>query len=653
MAGTEDFRIIDPTKRLKLRINPDNKIASIDPISVPQLLSKIAESFPNHPALKQRNAITKDWETVTYSDYKQRVEKMAKVFIKLGLERYGTVAVLAFNSIEWFVSELAAIQAGGIATGIYTTNSVHSTHHVLETSRANIVIVDEAKQMEKIREIKDKLPNLKAIVQTLPPYAQYIKKEDGFWRWNEIEELNTADVDEEYQQRLKSITPDECCCLVYTSGTTGNPKGAMLCHDNFTWITNSVTEYLPNLEMGKEILVSYLPLSHVAAQTLDIYVTLALAATVYFADRDALKGTLLKTLTEARPTVFLGVPRVYEKIQEKMMQAGSQSGALKRTLGSWAKSVTLQYHLDCMAGNYYTGFQYKLATKLLLSKVKHALGFDRIKFMITGAAPMSVETKKYFLSLDMPIIEAYGMSESSGAHSVAKVHDPSFESIGKTLPGIETKIDNPNEEGHGEICKRGRNVFMGYIGELDKTLEALDDDGWLHTGDIGYVDENGYLFITGRIKELVITAGGENIPPVHIENLVKAECSAISNAFLVGDNRKFLTILISLKTEVDKEGAPLDELAPESLKLMKSLNLNYTKLSEVLNAGPDVKVSQAIQDAIVRANKSSISNAQKVQKFAFLPHDFSIPTGELGPTLKIKRSYISEKYKEIINKLYH
>jgi long-chain-fatty-acid--CoA ligase ACSBG len=159
----------------------------------------------------------------------------------------------------------------------------------------------------------------------------------------------------------------------------------MLCHDNFTWLTNSVFEYLPNLEMAKEIIVSYLPLSHVAAQALDIYVALSLAATVYFADRDALKGTLLKTLEVARPTVFLGVPRVYEKIQEKMMQAGAQSGALKRSLGSWAKGVTLQYHLDCMAGNHYTGLQYKLATKLLLSKVKHALGFDRIKFMLTGA----------------------------------------------------------------------------------------------------------------------------------------------------------------------------------------------------------------------------------------------------------------------------
>lgn len=652
MVETDGFRLTDPTKRLKIRLDSKEEIANIDPVTVPELLKQIAEEYPDHPALKFKNTVTNDWETLTYGDYKKRVEKMAKVFIKLGLERHCSVGVIAFNSPEWFISQFAAIQAGGMIAGIYTTNSAHSTLHVLETSRANICIVDEAKHMEKVREIKDKLPNLKAIIQTMPPYAQYVKREDGFWRWNELEDINTDDVEEEYESRLKSITAGECCGLVYTSGTTGNPKGVMLCHDNYTFVPTIVKQYLPELEMAKEVMVSYLPLSHVAAQALDTFVSLSLGATVYFADREALKGTLLKTLTEARPTIFLGVPRVYEKIQEKMLQVGAQSGALKRSLGSWAKSVTLQYHTDRMAGKSYTGFQYKLASKLVLSKVKHALGFDRAKIMITGAAPLSVETKKYFLSLDMPILEAYGMSESGACQTVGKLHDPTFESIGKTIPGLETKIVNPNEEGHGEICKRGRNIFMGYIGELEKTLEAIDDEGWLHTGDIGYIDENGYVFITGRIKELIITAGGENIPPVHIENLVKAECAAISNAFLVGDRRKFLTILIALKTEMDGEGAPKDELALDTLKLVENLGLNYTKLSEILNAGPDEKVTKAIQDAIDRANKSSISNAQKVQKFAFLPHDFSIPTGELGPTMKTKRSYVAEKYKEIINKLY-
>lgn len=259
--------------------------------------------------------------------------------------------------------------------------------------------------MEKIRELKKKLPNLKAVVQILPPYAQYVKRSDGFWRWSEIEDLDTDLYDEEYQQRLKEIKANEVASIVFTSGTTGQPKGAMLSHDNFTFICRSVKNYLNEFEEAQEHLVSYLPLSHVAAQCLDIFVIMSLAGTVYFADRDALKGSLLKTLTEARPTVFLGVPRVFEKIQEKMIEASSQNGALKRTLGTWAKNVTLKHHLDCISGINTTSMQYKLAKMLVMTKVRAALGFDRNKFLVTGAGEQkfsffkSFDIKSSFLQL--------------------------------------------------------------------------------------------------------------------------------------------------------------------------------------------------------------------------------------------------------------
>jgi len=257
--------------------------------------------------------------------------------------------------------------------------------------------------------------------------------------------------------------------------------------------------------------------------------------------------------------------------------------------------------INIIAEKSSSPFQYKLASSIVLSKVKKAIGFDRVKILGVGGAPMSVDTKNYFLSLDLPIIDSYGLSETTGCFCMAKVHDPFVDSVGRAFRGLKAKISNPDENGFGEICVNGRTVFMGYLGELEKTLEVFDDSNWFRTGDLGYINKEGSIFITGRSKEIIITAGGENIPPVHVENLVKAECSAISNAFLIGDKRKFLTMLIPLKTEMDKDGSPLDELACESLKLMESFSLKHKKLSDVL-AGPDSIITKAIDDAIQKAN---------------------------------------------------
>lgn len=284
----------------------------------------------------------------------------------------------------------------------------------------------------------------------------------------------------------------------------------------------------------------------------DIYLSLTFAATLYFADKDALKGTLVNTLQEARPTRFLGVPRVYEKIHEKMMVVASQNSSFRKAIASWAKGVVLQHWLDVINGKNSDSFQYKLARNVIMSKVKQALGLDRCLTLASAAAPLSVEIKQYFMSLDLPIVDAFGMSECGGAQSLATPDSFNLQTIGRTLPGIETSCINKDENGHGELCLRGRHVFMGYINESEKTKEALDEDGWLHSGDIGYIDDKGFIYITGRLKEIIITAGGENIPPVHVEHLVKRENSAISNAFLVGDQKKYLTMLISLKVCVRK-----------------------------------------------------------------------------------------------------
>jgi long-chain-fatty-acid--CoA ligase ACSBG len=471
--------------------------------------------------------------------------------------------------------------------------------------------VDDVKQMERILAHKVDLPHLKAVIQT---DGGFVKTNETQWRWQELESMNTDGVEEEYENRASDIAANECCSLVYTSGTVGLPKGVMLSHDNLIYDSAALVKHSKQIS-GSERFVSYLPLSHIAAQITELFVPLVIGGTVYFADRDVMKGTLTQTLRIARPTFLFGVPRVFEKIQEKLMAADAHQ-------------------------------------KLSLQEIKENLGLQQCRNIFAGAAPLSVATRKYFKSLDISILDGYGLSETSGPHYMSSEVTKNFDSPGIVLEGMKTLIDKPDKTGHGEICIKGRHVMMGYLDDKEKTREAFDHAGWFHTGDIGFIDDENYLHITGRLKELIITSGGENVPPTRIENLVKAECPAVSNSLLVGDNRKFLTLLVALKTEINSKGEPTDDLSAISIGWLKSLEVKYTKLSEVLTAGPDPRVLQAIQDAVDRVNLKAISNAQKVQKFSILPHDFSIPTGELGPSMKLKRHFVVEKYQEIIEQFY-
>jgi len=422
-------------------------------------------------------------------------------------------------------------------------------------------------------------------------------------------------------------------------------------HDNVVFNLRNVIELYNLKHTDQEVIVSYLPLSHVAGSMIDVFMTISIAGTVYFADKKALKGTLINTLLDARPTFFFGVPRVYEKFHEKISHGIESSRGLSKILATWATNTAMNYHLNNFIGKSASTVSYLIAKNLVLNKIKAKIGLERCKFLMVGAAPFNVDTMKYFLGLDLPIFELYGMTEvgltfasSSDAFRIG--------SVGKCIINTEAKILNPDSDGNGEICTRGRNSFMGYVDDIEKTREVFDSDLWLRSGDVGRIDKNGFLYLTGRIKELIITAGGENIPFLNIENAVTAECSAISNAFLIGDKRKFLTMLIALKTKFDSNGVPQDELDEDTIHHMTNLGLNYTLISEVLDAGPDKKVLNLIQEAIDRANAKASSNAQKVRKFMLLPNDFSMHTGELGPTMKLKRSFVVQKYKKEIEEFY-
>ncbi|XP_057687933.1 long-chain-fatty-acid--CoA ligase ACSBG2-like isoform X2 [Corythoichthys intestinalis] len=628
---------------VRLRMEESGPAADT-PITVHQMFLETVQNFGGCPAM----AYKKDgqWEIVTWTRYYQFCRAAAKSFIKLGLERYHGVGILGFNSPEWFIADLGCIFAGGLATGIYTTNSAPACCEVAANSQANIIVVENQQQLDKILQVKDQLPHLKAIVQ----YKGELKQRLPFlYSWSEFMRLGEDVPEQQLDDSIDRLRANHCCTLIFTSGATGPPKGVMLSHDNVTWTVQRAGEAV-GLRYGEESVISYLPLSHVAAQLNDMYITMRFAAATYFAQPDALKGSLGPTLKEVRPTSFLGVPRVWEKMQEKMQEAGAKAGPFKKSVADWAKATGLMYNYSAMHKENRVPWGFTLANQLVFKKVRAALGLDRCRILFTGSAPISKETLEYFMSLNMPLMELYGMSESSGPHTISTNQDYLISSCGKVMEGCKVKLDNQDADGNGEICFWGRNIFMGYLNLDDKTREALDEDGWLHSGDIGKLQRD-FLFITGRIKELLITAGGENVAPVHIENTVKSEAPILSNAMLIGDRKKFLSMLVTLKCVPDEDGKPTDKLSPEAVAFCRELGVSATRVSEIVG-NKEPAVYKAIQEALERYNGVAVSRAQKVQKFVILERDFSIGGGELGPTMKLRRPIVVQMYQDKIDEMY-
>jgi len=650
LAATE-FTSSDPSVPVKLWMPADSEPVGLrKPISVPTLLNKTAQQSGDHMALSvTRGGTAVQW---TYKEYLEDVNTVAKAFIKLGLAPGHGVGIIGFNTPEWLFADLGCVFAGGLATGIYPTNSAEACQYVLANCRANVVVVEDQKQLSKVLAIKPNLPNLKCIVQ----YSGE-PNEKGVLSWSQLLEIGKKENRTELDRRLLNLAPNLCCHLVYTSGTTGPPKGVMLTHDNLVYTARTLVDHY-GLQWEQERLVSYLPLSHVAANIMDIFMVTTCAGTLYFANKDALKGTLTTSLREAKPTIFFGVPRVWEKVREKMIQVGKSNTGFKKAVGMWAKKTGLDHNKGKLAGKRSANFSYKLAEKIVFSKVKEQLGFSHTHSFFSAAAPISSEVLDYFLSLDIKIWEIYGMSEISGPQTGNDKDTYKPGTIGKDLLGFNTKLDRTSagvseicSEG-GELCMRGRNVFMGYLGNIEKTQEVFDSEGWHHSGDVGRMDEEGFLTVTGRIKEILITAGGENVPPFIIENMVKNELVCLSHVMLIGDRRKFLSCLVTLKVEVDQETLePKSKLTRDTIEWCKSVDSKAETIDDILS-GPDTKVMEAIQRGFDRYNLAATSNAQRVQKWTILPADFSIPGGEIGPTMKVKRHAVLKKYQENVEKLY-
>jgi long-chain-fatty-acid--CoA ligase ACSBG len=550
------------------------------------------------------------------------------------------------------------MMAATIPAGLYSTSSPQSCQYVSQHSKAQVVVLEGLEQLQKYKLIHS---DLKAIVVWGVDDLDIQTKADftiPLYSWTEFLTLGSDINDQAIQSRISYSQPGHCATLIFTSGTTGPPKGVMLSHDNLAWTCRVFANCIVEGGVFPGRVVSYLPLSHVAAQMIDIQYPLYSGACTYFAQPDALKGSLTSVLREVKPTVFFAVPRVWEKIQEKLMELSRGTTGVKKCISSWAKSCgtsRCQSHQHGSTSKGAVPWGYHLANHLVLSKIKEALGFSHCLGFYTAAAPISRETLEYFASLDIPVLELFGQSECTGPHSSSKLAAWKIGSCGRPLPGTRTKI----HPGSGELRYCGRHIFLGYLYMQQQTEDTFDEEGYLKSGDIATIDDDddpslpspaGFIHITGRIKDLIITAGGENIPPLLIEEHILKYIPIISNCVVIGDRRKYLTVLLTIKTHINSETSlPTDELHTSVIHLCESLQSSSKTLSEFL-IDPIMKEYLTTQMKIV--NHEAISRAQRIQKWKILSRDFTEQDGELTPTLKIKRNIVIEKYSAEIEAMY-
>ena len=586
------------------------------PIRIIDALERTARVRADQPALTHRR--NGRWDSMSWRDYREAVRMAGRALISLGVDAGQHVTIIGFNTPEWFIADIGAIAAGAIPAGIYTTNTAEQCQYVAEHCEARVAFVENAEQLAKFRDARAQLPHLRAIVVM----NDEPDGEDAI-SWGQFLGLGASVSDERLDARLAAQQLDDVCTLIYTSGTTGVPKAVMLTHTNISWVVETAGTIV-GIEPG-DVMVSYLPLSHVAEQLFSLHSNITFGTNIWFAESIE---SLADALRAARPHHFLAVPRVWEKIQAKIEAVGAKNSPLKKRIAAWARRIGLEAGYNEQHGGSRP-FSYLLADRLVFSKVRANLGLDRARTLVTGAAPIARRTLDFFLSLGLPIFEVYGMSETTASTTISHRGKYRTGKAGYIMPGVEVKIADD-----GEICMRGPHIFKGYHNDPAATAETVDKEGWLHSGDVGELDADGFLQITDRKKELIITAGGENIAPALVEGQIKS-IGVVSQAVVIGDQRRYLSVLLTLD--------------PEKISSVAMLAGSQARNSK--EAAEDARFTAYLQREIDAVN-ARLARVQTVKKFAVLPNELSIEGGELTPTMKMKRKVIAQKYAAIIERLY-
>jgi len=562
------------------------------------------------------------WHDVTHHELARKVHHAAVGLWELGVQPGDKVGILSTNRPEWAIADYACLTARCADVPIYPTIPGHQVAYILKDSQATAVFVADHSQYQKIAEHRQELPNLKHIICFDGPIEG-----EGVITLQELCQRGAAVEGNypDYKKEACAIGEDALATLIYTSGTTGDPKGVMTTHRN---IASNVEAALKVLDIGPEdSVLSLLPLSHTFERTAGHYVMFHSGATITYAESiDQVPANLL----EVRPTIVLSVPRLFEKIYARVLENATAGSSLKRRIFFWSRRIAEGWADLALTGKPIPGglgFKKKVSDKLVFSKLKARTG-GRIRFFVSGGAPLYPEIARFFYAAGIPILEGYGITETSPVIAVNPLDAPHMGTVGPVLPGVEVKIASD-----GEILARGPNVMAGYYNKPEATREAVDEDGWFHTGDIGEFDSDSYLKITDRKKDIIVTAGGKNIAPQPIENTVKAN-KYVLNAVMIGDKKKFPLILVVPNVD--------------------GLELWATEQGILADPGEFLRHSDVVSkiETEVMGCFGELTSYEIPKKVLIVDTDFSIEAGELTPTLKVKRKVVEQKYKDQIEAMY-
>ncbi|MES2974153.1 MAG: AMP-binding protein [Pseudomonadota bacterium] len=570
------------------------------------------------------------WRSWTWLQTAEAVREIAGGLMSLGFKPGDTASILSNTVIEWVLADIAVLSCGGVSNGIYPTDAASQVQYLCEDSGTSILFVEDDEQLDKALEVRAQLPGLRKVVVFDMDGLRDLQEPDviGLDQLRELGRAYNADHPGELMERVRACKPEDLAILVYTSGTTGKPKGAMHSHRGLVYTTRGYNTLAAQGEDDERM--CFLPLCHIAERLGGEYFALYTGSILNFVENPE---TVPENVREIAPTVFTAVPRVWEKFYSGVMISLKEAGTLQQAAYAWGIGVGTQIADKVLAGEPVDGFlkfKFRLARWIALDNVRKLIGIHRARFCLTGAAPISSDLIKWYMALGVPMLEVWGMTETCGASTGVPATRMKPGSIGPAANYNEVRIDPAT----GEILVRGPNVFMGYLNQPEKTAETIDADGWLHTGDVGVMDDDGYFRITDRMKDIIITAGGKNITPSELENELKFS-PYVTDAVVIGDKLPYLTVIIMIDQE-NVEKYAQDNDVPFS---------NYASLTR------SREVQELIQGEIDRVN-AKFARVEQIKKFFLLETQLGAEDEELTPTMKLKRKLVQQKYAPQIKAMY-